>query len=253
MSVNIEWVGLACFRVWNNGGPVIVMDPFNPAELKKFGLFAGDASTLEQPDEKRCIEGDTVLVSSLTDIAHGFPRLVRGDPRVINTLDVVQRGSQAEVNGSPVIAVKASESRDRPEEFGAPKDNAVYAVKVGGLWIMHMGDLGHELTADELAPFVDRCDVLLAIVSGPPFTISLEDLDFLIDHLQPKWIVPMHYWLPPLEVPTFSPLSKFLERHPRNPVLHARCSTVELPLETGLDRPLIVSLKPSSYEATDAE
>ena len=34
MSVNIEWVAHACFRVWRGGGPVIVMDPYNPPGRK---------------------------------------------------------------------------------------------------------------------------------------------------------------------------------------------------------------------------
>ena len=29
MSVNIEWVAHACFRVWRDGDPVVVMDPYN--------------------------------------------------------------------------------------------------------------------------------------------------------------------------------------------------------------------------------
>lgn len=29
MAVNIEWVGHACFRIWRDGGPVIVTDPFS--------------------------------------------------------------------------------------------------------------------------------------------------------------------------------------------------------------------------------
>ena len=109
MSVNIEWVGLSCFRVWRHGGPVIVMDPFNPADLMSWGLFPGETSTFEKPDEKRLIDGNTVIVSSMTDIAHGFTKLVRGSPRVINTLDLIQQNSQAEIDGSPVIPVPSSE------------------------------------------------------------------------------------------------------------------------------------------------
>ena len=250
MAVNIEWVGLSCFRVWRDGGPVIVMDPFNPAELMNFGLFPGETSTLEKPDEKRLIEGNTVIVSSLTDIAHGSPQLVRGSPRIINALDLVQQKSQAEIDGSTLISVLGGESEDRPEEFGEAKPNAIYGLKVGGLWITHLGDLGRGLTAEELEPFVNRCDVLLALVSGPPLSIPLDELDFLIDYLKPKWIVPMHYRLPPLDVTVFAPLSEFLDRHRDNPLFYTRSSTVRFPIETDLAQPIIVSLKPSSYEPT---
>jgi len=76
MPVNVEWVGHACFRVWRAGGPVIVMDPYTPG-------------TLGLPQESCTVEGDTVIVSSLTDTAHGNPKLVRGQPRVIDALEVV--------------------------------------------------------------------------------------------------------------------------------------------------------------------
>ena len=246
MPVNIEWVAHACFRVWRQGGPVIVMDPYNPGDLKQFGLFEGDNSTMEEPDERRLIEGDVVLVSSLTDSAHGFPRLVRGTPRVVNTLNLVEQDAEAEIDGSPVIAVGAAESPDRTFE-DAPKDNAVYSVRVGDQWIMHLGDLGYGLNAQELEPFVDRCDAMLAIV-GVSNTVPLEDLDFMISHLKPKWIIPMHYGLPPFDAGMHR-LREFLDRRPGDPLFFARSSTVRLPLEVDVAKePVIVSLKPSAYE-----
>ena len=218
MSVNIEFIGHACFRVWCEGGPVVVMDPYDPAELEKYGL----------PKGSRPIEGDTVIVSSLTDPAHGTPKSVRGNPRVINALDVAFNDAETHVNGSRVIAVPAAESPEHPK--GA-KRNALYALKFGDLWVMHLGDLGYGLSPEELAPFVGRCDVLLAIV-GQSLTIPLKDLDLLIDHLKPKWLVPMHYLLPPFGVgAALRPLGEFLVRRPQDPLIYPRCSTVKLPLE----------------------
>ena len=51
MSVHVEWVGHACFRVWRDGGPVIVMDPFTPKNVRL-------------SYEEAVIDGDTVIVSS---------------------------------------------------------------------------------------------------------------------------------------------------------------------------------------------
>ena len=55
MSVNVEWVGHACFRVWRDGGPVIVMDPYTPKEI----YLSEDAPG---------VDGDTVIVKK-TDTA----------------------------------------------------------------------------------------------------------------------------------------------------------------------------------------
>ena len=232
MSVHLQWVGHACFRVWRDGGPVIVMDPFTP---KNLGLSEEEAS----------LEGDTVIVSSLTDKAHGYPGLVRGDPRVINALEVAEQGTDVEVDGSPLVTLAAAESPQH--DSGRPKDNALYAVQVGGVWIMHLGDLGYGLTQDELAPFVDRCDVLLAIV-GQANTLSLDDLDGLIDHLQPKWIVPMHFRL--WWATKMRPLDEFLDRRRHDRLFFTRTSTVEFPLQIGSpDQNTIVVLEPSAQPA----
>ena len=233
MPVNVEWVGQACFRIWRDGGPVIVMDPYNLAILEKFGLPAGSPQ----------LQGDIVIVSSLTDKAHGDTTRVLGNPRVINALDVAVGRTGAQVDGSPVIAVPAAESPHHPD---GPQDNALYALQVGGVWVMHMGDLGYGLSAQELSPFVDRCEVLLALVGGG-LTIPLENLDFLIDYLKPKWIVPMHYELPPLKAKML-PVGDFLTRRARNPLIYPRSNTVRLPLEAaGMSRPTIVVLEPSGY------
>ena len=57
MTVQLEFVGHACFRVWEDGRPSIVMDPFSheKCELEFDGVR---------------LKADTVIVSSLTDAAH---------------------------------------------------------------------------------------------------------------------------------------------------------------------------------------
>lgn len=59
-------MGWACLlSCLAGGGPVIVLDPYKP-------------ETLGLPQESCTVEGDTVIVSSITDSAHGNPRLVQG-------------------------------------------------------------------------------------------------------------------------------------------------------------------------------
>ncbi len=236
MPVNIEWVAHACFRVWRDGGPVVVMDPYTRSELEKHGL----------PRATPSLEGDTVICSSLTDLAHGNPKLVKGSPRVIDALDIVEKGVKAEIDGSSVVAVGAAEHPEHTEHD--PMDNALYSIKFDELWVMHIGDLGYGLTADELAPFVGHCDVLLAI-TGDHNTIPLLDLDFMIEHLEPRWIIPMHYFLEPFGE-AMAPVGKFLDRRRSDPVLYPKSTTIRLPTEIpgSNGRPAIIVLEPAAYE-----
>ena len=239
MSVQLEFVGHACFRLWEDGRPTIVMDPFGHEEC-------------ELEDDGFRLDAETVIVSSLTDPAHDNVNLVNGHPHVINALDVATGKIQESINGEPIYAIPAAEIPDHPD---GPEDNALYAIKAGGLWFNHIGDLGFGLSDEELAPWSGRCDVLLAI-TGQKLTIKYDDIDKMIDFLKPTWVVPMHYYLPPLggEVDTgwgMAPIDEFLNRRSRDPVFIVRHHTVTFPLTKTEDgRPTIVVLEPSGYKAT---
>ena len=227
MSVTVEWVGHACFRVWGQNTPVLVLDPYTPDEL---GV------------PEITITGDIVMLSSLDDSGHANVGLVEGEPLVVDALDVAA-GHEPELGGIPIVAVATHESDDHPD---GPDPNAMYAFALEGLWILHMGDVGHRVEPEALAPFVGRCDVLLALAGGG-LTIPLDDLDAVIDVLSPRWIVPMHYGLPQIKVDMLA-VDEFLARHPEALVLRAGSSTIEIPAALPPPgRPTIVVLDPSGF------
>lgn len=238
MSVQLEFVGHACFRLWENGKPTIVTDPYSHHDTQ-----------LE--DDGSRLDADTVIVSSLTDESHNNVSLVRGNPRVINALDVALGTASATINGEQLVAIATAEAADH--DLHDPMDNAMYAFKAGGLWFAHLGDLGYGLSNEELAPWENKCDVLIPIV-GERNTVKLDDLDDMIEFLKPTWIVPMHYALPPLGGPDagrMKPVDIFINRHPRATVYIARHHTVTLPMaKSAVGRSTIIVLEPSGYKAT---
>ena len=240
MAVHLQWVGLATFHLRQDDGPSIAMDPYDPA------IVAAACGVDDPAVFDFRLQAETVLVSSLTDEAHSYSEAVEGNPRIINALDVAKGKRDVEINGEPMFAVQAAEAPHHPE---GPDDNALYAFKAGGLWFLHMGDLGYGIGADELAPFAGHCDVLLTLV-GEHLTLRLDELEPMIEFLNPTWIVPMHYNLPPLTA-GMTTVDVFLKRRPRDPLIYARSHTVTFPLPSGgLDRPTIVVLDPSGYEPT---
>ena len=235
MAVQLEFVGHACFRLWENGRPVLVTDPFR-------------YKTLRLPDPGTRLEADTVIVSSLTDDAHDNVALVKGSPRVINALDVACGRTEATISGQPVVTVEAAEDPQHTQHD--PMDNALYAFQFGDIWFTHMGDLGpSRLTPEQLAPFAGHCDVFL-VLTGEQLTPKHEELDPMIDFLKPKWLVPMHYNIPPVSF-EMSKIGDFIEHRAQDPVFFVRHHTVELPLPRPKQgRPTIVVLDPSGYERT---
>ena len=238
MSVQLEFVGHACFRLWEDGRPSIVMDPYLHEETK-----------LE--DDGSRLDAETVIVSSLTDRAHSNVGFVRDNPRVINALDVATGATSATINGEPIVGIATAEAPDHIHH--APMDNAMYAFKAGGLWFAHFGDLGYGLGEEELAPWANRCDVLMPIV-GEMNTVKLGPLDMMIAFLNPTWIVPMHYGLPPLggaDAGGMTPVDAFLNRHPRSAVYVVRHHMVTFPLpKSDNGHPTIIVLEPSGYKPT---
>ena len=78
------------------------------------------------------------------------------------------------------------------EEDGAARGcNNVIIVKADGLTVVHMGDIGCELS-DEDIDIIKGCDVLLIPVGGT-YTVDAKGAKAYVDRISPAITVPMHY------------------------------------------------------------
>jgi L-ascorbate metabolism protein UlaG (beta-lactamase superfamily) len=69
--------------------------------------------------------------------------------------------------------------------------NSVYVVQLDGLRFCHLGDLGHDLTSKHVVE-IGEIDVLFTPVGGGP-TIGPDLASSIIERLDPRVVVPMHY------------------------------------------------------------
>lgn len=177
----------------------VVTDPYTPG-----------ASGFEPIDEP----ADIVIMSSATDRFHSDPSHVRGDPVVVDALlDVPPDGIT--VRGLPIRAFPVSESLSF--DFGRDPDaNAMYLFTVGGVRVLHMGDVGNPIAPAVLEALAGKVDVLLAL-AGAHATIALDDLDWAISAIAPRIVIPMHYWHP-RGVLKIEPVGQFLQRHAGTPI-----------------------------------
>lgn len=179
----------------------IVTDPYTPG-----------VSGFEPIDEP----ADLVIMSSATDRFHSDPSHVRGQPTVVNALlDVASDGIK--VRGVPIRAFPTSESLTF--DFGRDPDaNAMYLFTLGGVRVLHMGDVGNAIAPAVLEILSGQVDVLLAL-TGAHATIGLEDLDRAIAVIAPRIIIPMHYWHP-RGVLKIEPVERFLQCQPERMISH---------------------------------
>ena len=88
----------------------------------------------------------------------------------------------------------------------------MYLFTIGGVRVLHMGDVGNPVAPAVLDALAGQVYVLLAL-AGAHATIALNDLDRAIAAIAPRIVIPMHYWHP-WGVLKIEPVDRFLQRHP---------------------------------------
>jgi len=172
--MKIKWYGHASFIVTASDGTSVITDPYTP-ETSGYQPI---------PDEP-----DIVVTSSLNDDFHDRSDLILGDPLRLNMLDVACNGGTLETHGLMFRAIESSEMYNHPEH--EPDKCAMYRWEMDGISIGHMGDVGNPFTPEEYEFFRD-IDVFLVLAGDIP-TIRLTDLKQVIDRVQPKLVIPMHF------------------------------------------------------------
>lgn len=101
---------------------------------------------------------------------------------------IVTNAGEYEVVGISVFGVQTYHDAHLGVERGL---NMVFTVLVDGIRVCHLGDLGHELTPDQLEE-IGEVDVLLCPVGGV-YTIDPDQAVKTIRAIEPGIVIPMHY------------------------------------------------------------
>ena len=150
---------------------------------------------------------------------------------MVNALELPPEGIT--VRGIPIRGFEAYESLtfDFQGEFGRDPDaNALYHFTMGGLRVLHMGDLGNPVAPAHLEALAGQVDILLAL-TGEHATIALNDLDVAIRAIGPRVVIPMHYWHE-RGVLKIEPVERFLARFPAAQVTQVGASVLEISPES---------------------
>jgi len=209
--MQLTWYGHATFRL-ETANLSVMTDPHNP-----------DTSGYKPYEQA----ADVVLMSSATDDFHNNGHLIPGSPEVVNTLNIAQQDGEIgtrTVQGLAVRAIAAMEVHNHP--LHDPEQNAMYRFELDGLHVGHMGDVGNPLSEQQLE-FFAGVDILLALAGGFP-TIALDDLMVLIDRVDPKVTVPMHFRTLRYKPRNSLWIDAFLDYFDHNEVAFACDSTVSL-------------------------
>jgi L-ascorbate metabolism protein UlaG (beta-lactamase superfamily) len=171
--MKIQWLAHAAFLITSDNLRVIT-DPFEPNDL--------NLPPITEP-------ADIVIRSSPDDIAHAHVDTIPSGFELVTATEIVD--APVTVKGVRFDAIWSQESLIHKD---VARDNAMYRFTLEGVNITHMGDVGNALTDAQLAALAGT-DILLALAGGPP-VIEHPDLHRVIEALQPKVVIPMHYRIP---------------------------------------------------------
>jgi len=152
--MEIFYLGHSCFKIKGKNAAVVT-DPYDPSVGFKMPK----------------VEAEIVTVSSQHP-DHNFVQGVKGEPFVIF------EPGEYEIKGVEILGEKRGE-------------NIVFCLKVDEILIVHLGDLDHKLTPEQIED-LNEVDILLIPVGGV-YTIDALAAREVINQIEPKIVIPMHY------------------------------------------------------------
>ena len=181
----IRWHGHACFELRSEKGVTVVIDPHD-----------GYSLGIEPPD----VKADYILITH-EHFDHNATNVVAKPTSKI----VRMRSGEFSLNDIKVVGVRAYHDRVRGRRRG---EVVMYRLLIDGIYVTHLGDLGHVLT-DEQIKKLTPTNVLLIPVGGT-FTIEPHEAWEVARVLRPNIVVPMHYWVSGMNLP-LKPVDNFLK------------------------------------------
>ena len=161
----ITWYGQSCFKI-QSGETVVFTDPFN----KEIGLTPPRG------------QADIVTISH-EHFDHNNCEALSGEPLII------EGPGEYEAKKVEVKGVLSFHDDKEGKERGI---NTIYVIEVEGVKICHLGDFGQSKLTAEQVEKIDGVDILMIPVGGT-YTIDGETAVEIINQVEPRIVIPMHY------------------------------------------------------------
>ncbi|MFW6083206.1 MAG: MBL fold metallo-hydrolase [Thermoplasmatota archaeon] len=187
--MRIRWHGHSCFEIENK--QVIVTDPHDG---KSIGIM------------KPNVEADIVLVSH-DHFDHNAVRLVEK-----STTEVIKEIGEKTIGDVKIKGLETYHDENQGERRG---ENIVYVFETNSTKFTHLGDLGH-IPPDDVIEEIKGTDFLF-IPTGGTFTIGPDNAEKVIDMVEPKIAVPMHYKVGGLSL-DINTVEPFVSKYPEEKI-----------------------------------
>lgn len=197
----VQFLGQACFLITSSSGLRIFTDPYTSGSSMSY-------SPIDEAAE--------IVTVSHEHSDHNNVSAVKGQPEVLRGVGVKN------VKGIEFRGIASYHDDSSGKQRGA---NTIFCFSVDGIKFCHLGDLGHQLGADQIAE-IGQVDVLFVPVGGL-FTIDARIATVVASDLKPKITIPMHYKTPKVTF-ALSGVDEFIKE--KTNVKRLSTSTLELKL-----------------------
>lgn len=186
--MTISWFGQSCFRLESKGTSVL-LDPFD----KQIGLRPPRVNDNIVLVTHEHYDHNNVPSSAEALAGKGEQFVVRGP-------------GEYEKHGVYIEGIRSYHDNSEGKERGL---NTIYVIRFDELRLCHLGDLGQDKLTDEQVAAIGEVDVLFVPVGGK-YTIDGTQAAVVVQEVEPKIIIPMHYKVPGLTIDIDGP-QKFLK------------------------------------------
>ena len=179
--MEIIWHGHSFFEIQSKKTKIVI-DPFS----EKIGLL---------PPK---VKADILLISH-NHYDHNNKKTISGD------YFLIEGPGEYEVKGIFIEGIESFHDEKGGKERGK---NTIYKIEIEGFKICHFGDFGQKELTEEQKEKLEDLDILMVPVGGI-YTISAKEAVKIVQELEPKIVIPMHYFLPKLKI-KLDKVDKFL-------------------------------------------
>ena len=171
--MRLTWLGHSSFIIESVSGLKIVTDPFD--DSIGYDTYKDNAN---------------IVTISHHHFDHDNIKDIQGNPTIIDKTGTYTIGDII-IRGLPSFHDNVN-GKKRGE-------NIIFVYNIDGYTICHLGDLGHELSSEDI-DLIGPVDILLIPVGGN-FTINGKTASVVAKSINSHIVIPMHYKTPALSFP----------------------------------------------------
>ncbi len=185
--MEIFWRGHSCFSILikqnKEENIKIVIDPFD----ESIGLPLREE------------EADILLISH-NHPDHNNTKIIKDEPFKI------EGPGEYEIKGIYIEGIEAFHDNKKGKERGKV---TIFTIEGEQIRLCHLSDIGQKELTDQQLEKIGEVDILMVPVGGI-YTISPKEAVDIISQIEPKIVIPMHYFLPKMKI-KLEKVDKFLK------------------------------------------